>query len=125
MLTAFFNHMDTQLYPPTDSLKRLQIDEVIGLCTDFNRAMTPSHYMNMRPELFGYPAEFQKTEEGKAKVKTMRENFVASVLPGLMKYYGDVLGDKAFMCGATPTIAGFFFFFFFFPFFFFFFFAVY
>ena len=51
-----------------------------GILGDFTRAWQPNLYIAMRPHVFGYPEGYSKTDEGKAKVKEMRENFVANVV---------------------------------------------
>uniref|UniRef100_A0A0G4I631 GST N-terminal domain-containing protein n=1 Tax=Chromera velia CCMP2878 TaxID=1169474 RepID=A0A0G4I631_9ALVE len=99
---------DSSLYPVEDAKKVMEIEEVLGLCDDLSKAWGPALYISMAPQNFGYPPEFSKTDEGKAKVKELREKFVAEKLPDLMKYFGSKLkkhgGDK-FLCGDKPTIA--------------------
>ena len=64
-----------------------------------------------RPARFGHTAEFWKTEDGAARKKAMRENFVATELPRFAGYVTRALeanavdGAPAFVTGATPTIA--------------------
>ena len=58
------------LYPAD---KMLEVEQAIGILGDFTRAWQPNLYIAMRPHLYGYPEEYSKTDEGKAKVKEMRE----------------------------------------------------
>jgi len=90
------------LYPPE---KALAIDEAIGLIGDLTRAWTPGFYMAMRPTMFGRPEDWQKTEEGQAAIKQMREAFVATELPKYLGYFQDMMGDHLFLVGNEPTIA--------------------
>jgi len=92
------------LYPAD---KLLQIEEVVGLAGDLSRTWAPCLYLGMRPHVYGYPEGYNKTEEGKAKVKEMRENFAANELPRFLTYFEDFLKESGgpFMCGANPTIA--------------------
>ena len=63
---------------PTD--KTLEVEQAIGILGDFTRAWQPNLYIAMKPHVYGYPEGYSKTDEGKAKVKEMRENFVANEL---------------------------------------------
>jgi len=96
----------------TDSLypadKMLEVEQAIGLLGDFTRAWQPNLYLAMRPHLFGYPEGYSKTEEGQAKIKEMRENFVANELPKWLGYLSDMIDANGgtFLCGGDkPTIA--------------------
>jgi glutathione S-transferase len=57
--------------------------------------------------MFGYPEDFNKTDDGKAKVKELRENFNANTLPQYLTYLQKELeanGGK-YLCGDKLTIA--------------------
>eukprot|EP00667_Euglena_gracilis_P016269 EG_transcript_17007 len=90
------------LYPED---KAPAIDEAIGLVADLARAWAPSLYIAMKPSAFGYPADFQKTEEGQRVVKAVRTDFVAGDLKRFFGYFERLLGDGAFITGDAPTIA--------------------
>jgi glutathione S-transferase len=60
-----------------------------------------------RPKNYGYPEDFSKTDEGKAKTKELRENFGTNTLPPFLTYLEQQIeanGGK-FLCGDSPTIA--------------------
>merc|ERR1711904_243839 len=58
----------------------------------------------MRPEFLGH--EFATDEAKTAKVKTMREKFVAEDLPKFLGFYTKILEKTgAFFCGDKLTIA--------------------
>jgi len=65
-------------------------------------------YIGMRPENFGYPEGYSKTDEGKEKVKSMREKFVKEGLPvmlGRIEGLLDRSGGDWLVPGSEPTIA--------------------
>merc|ERR1712232_8196 len=71
---------------------------------DMAKAWSPSLYIGMRPANLGH--EFANDDDKKAKVKAMREKFVAEDLPKFMGFYTKFLNQSgAFFCGSTPTIA--------------------
>jgi glutathione S-transferase len=92
------------LNPPE---KVLQIEEVIGLEEDMARAIMPSMYMNMKPEMFGHPADMP-AEARKEVVTALRAKLVE---PGgdihrFLGYFESMLSDgRSYMCGDKPTIA--------------------
>lgn len=92
------------LYPEND-VKLLEIEEVLGLADDFAKAWSPCLYLGMRPQMFGYPEDHAKTDEGQALIKSMREKFVAERMPEYMKYFTDLLANSEYFCGSQPTIA--------------------
>jgi len=94
------------LYPADDPAKCVLIDEMIGLCGDFQQAWTPCVYANMRPQAYGYDADMPADEKA-ALVQKLRANFLAETLPRFAGYFAKALDDgkKKFLCGATPTIA--------------------
>ena len=58
------------LYPVADPLKCVEIDEMLELCQDFQKAWTPCNYIGSRPHLYGYPADMSKDDKdalGKGK----------------------------------------------------------
>ena len=96
---------DGGLYP---SDKLLEIEEVIGLITDLNNALSPSLYIANRPQLYGYPEGSQTSEEGKMRTEALRTNFVKEILPKFLDYIQDLLdksGDVWLVPGEHPTIA--------------------
>lgn len=90
---------------PTDKI--FEIEEVIGIMEDLQRGFSPAQYMGMRPENFGHPEGFQKTEEGKALIASMRTKFVKEELPKFMKCLTDKMEQNGgpFLVGSEPTIA--------------------
>ena len=91
---------------PTD--KMLEVEQAIGILGDFSRAWQPNLYIGMRPQNYGYPEDYSKTEEGQAKIKEMRQNFVENELPKWLGYLADMLEKNGgtFLCGGDkPTIA--------------------
>lgn len=93
------------LYPVDDVVLCLEIDEVMGLADDLARAWHPSIYVGMRPDLLGH--EFGSDEEKVAKVKAIRERFLADDFPRMMGYFTKILESKGnkFLCGDSLTIA--------------------
>jgi glutathione S-transferase len=94
-----------KLYPLDDAMQRFKIDEVLGLAGDMDSAWAPAIYISMRPHLYGYPEGHNKTEQGKALIKSLRLKFIEETLPQFMKYYEGLLGDNDFICGNDITIA--------------------
>merc|ERR1712196_761347 len=97
---------EPSLYPQADLIK---VETAMGYAEDFDKTWSPCLYLGMRPEKFGYPEGFNKTEEGQALVKRMREKFVQDDLPQLVNTYIRLLqenGGGGFIAGGeTPTIA--------------------
>jgi len=98
---------DGALYPDGQVELALLIEEVVGLCEDMTRAWSPCLYLSMRPQQYGYPEDYGKTEEGAAKIKAMREAFVANDMPRYIKYFENFLEQNGgpFMCGSNVTMA--------------------
>jgi len=94
---------DGALYP-SDPDAMLQVEEVIGLANDLQRAWTPCLYIAMgRHTAYGHPAEWPEKD---AVIKRMREDFLAAELPKFMGFFTRKLeATGAFFCGAHPTIA--------------------
>eukprot|EP00526_Cylindrotheca_closterium_P019859 CAMPEP_0113635392 /NCGR_PEP_ID=MMETSP0017_2-20120614/18451_1 /TAXON_ID=2856 /ORGANISM="Cylindrotheca closterium" /LENGTH=230 /DNA_ID=CAMNT_0000546175 /DNA_START=54 /DNA_END=746 /DNA_ORIENTATION=- /assembly_acc=CAM_ASM_000147 len=93
------------LYPKE---KLYEIEECIGLIKDLQDSWTPRLYIGMRPATFGYPEDFTKTEEGKAKVEAVRKEWVEKEMPELLSYIeGKIVKNGGnFLCGGDkPTIA--------------------
>ena len=90
---------------PKDSL--FDIEEALGVVEDMQGSWGPNLYVGMRPENYGYPEDFSKTDQGKELVKKMREAWVKEKLPhhldilvGLLKKQ-----DKQFLASkSAPTI---------------------
>merc|ERR1712039_651084 len=93
---------DGSLYPES---KAFEIEEVIGLSEDLARAWNPALSVGMRPKTIGH--EFPDDESKAAKVKAMREKFVAEDLPKFLGFFSTILEKQGtgFFCGDKPTIA--------------------
>lgn len=99
---------DAELYTTSDIDRMYDIEEAVGLAKDLNDSWTPNLYMGMRPSTYGYSSDFAKTDEGKAKLKEMREKWVEEQLPIFLKYVEDRLTKskgKWLCAGDKPTIA--------------------
>lgn len=70
-----------KLYPRDDPMKCLQIDMLCGILEDDAKDFMAPLIMGHRPERLGHPEGHQKTEEGVALIKRMREEFVGERLP--------------------------------------------
>lgn len=94
------------LYP---NEKMFEIEEAIGLITDLNNAFTPSLYISVRPQVFGYPEGSQATDEGKARTEALRTTFWKEILPTFLDHIEALLsksGNKWLVSGCDkPTIA--------------------
>lgn len=91
---------------PTDKL--FEIEEVIGILEDLQRAFNPAHAIGMRPTNLGHPEGFQSTEEGKKLIESMRIKFVKEELPKYVKFLTDKMekhGGPYLIAGSEPTIA--------------------
>mmetsp|Transcript_9533 Transcript_9533/g.14344 ORF Transcript_9533/g.14344 Transcript_9533/m.14344 type:complete len:224 (-) Transcript_9533:85-756(-) len=96
---------NSSLYPRDDA-KELQIDELIGLAEDFDRAFFPCLMTAMRPVAMGHPEDFAKTPEGQETIRNMRTAFVNDTIPTFLNHYTRYLeASGAFFCGSEPTIA--------------------
>jgi len=96
---------EKELYPAE---KLFDIEEAIGVLEDMNKSFSPCIYLAMRPQNFGYPEDFAKTTEGKAKIEEFRKNWVANELPKHLKYISDMIeknGGSWLVKGDKPTIA--------------------
>ena len=91
---------------PTD--KVFEIEEMIGILEDLQRAFAPAHYMGMRPANFGYPVGFESTDEGKKLIESMRTKFVKEELPKYAKCLTEKMeqhGGPFLVAGSEPTVA--------------------
>lgn len=104
-MLRYVARLDSKTLYPTEPLQQLQVEEVLGLVGDFAKAWLPAFYLAMRPEMFGYEKDFHKTEEGKALVQRLREEFVKDKLPQFMEYFTNFIGKNKFLCGNEVTIA--------------------
>jgi glutathione S-transferase len=94
------------LYPVKDPMRRLLVDQVLGLHGDMLKAVAPAIYLNIRPENYGYPEGFQGTEEGKARVLALRTKAAQEIIPRYAGYFEQFLADDAkFLAGNNITIA--------------------
>uniref|UniRef100_A0A7S1FT68 GST N-terminal domain-containing protein n=1 Tax=Corethron hystrix TaxID=216773 RepID=A0A7S1FT68_9STRA len=88
--------------------KIYEIEEAIGLIDDMRQSFMPAHYMGMRPQNFGYPGDFLKTEEGKAKVEELRKNWIKNDLPTYLRHIESMIernGGNWIASDDKPTIA--------------------
>jgi len=97
---------------PTDTLypkdKLYDIEEAIGLVGDMQNSWSPMIYMSMRPKKFGYPEDFAKTPEGKAKVEGMRKEWITNELPLFLSYLESMIKKNGgtYLCGGDkPSLA--------------------
>jgi len=97
---------------PTGSLypkdKLYDIEEAVGLVEDMQRSWNPKLYMSMRPKNLGYPEDFAKTPEGKAKVEGMRKEWIKKELPLFLSYLESMIKKNGgtYLCGGDkPTLA--------------------
>jgi glutathione S-transferase len=97
---------DGSLYPIADPELAYDIDEMLGLCDDLQRAWTPCVYVGMRPSTYGHPEDWPK-EQKDAAVRALRERFVndPEALSRFMGYFSARLEKTPFLCGTSPTIA--------------------
>jgi len=70
MLRWVGSKLSTTLYP-VDNI--YEIEETLGVVGDMVKSWQPAFSMGMRPQNYGYPDDFSKSEEGKTLVKEMRE----------------------------------------------------
>ena len=88
--------------------KVFEIEEVIGILEDLQRAYNPAFAMGMRPANFGYPDGFQTTEDGKKLIESMRTKFMKEEFPKYMKCLTEKLEQHCgpyLVAGSEPTIA--------------------
>ncbi|GBG30258.1 Glutathione S-transferase [Hondaea fermentalgiana] len=94
---------------PKEPIEQLKVNEAMGLVDDIARSWMPAHSIGMSPQKFGYEEGFQNTDEGKAKVLAMRENWLKTELPKFMKLVTALIeanGDEGFLASKdAPTIA--------------------
>jgi len=93
------------LYPME---KLFDLEEAINVLDEMQKSFTPCIYLSMRPQNYGHPEDFAKTDEGKAKIEQFRKNWVATELPKHLKYISDMIeknGGKWLIAGDNPTIA--------------------
>lgn len=99
---------DGSLYPLSDATLLYDIEEVLALCDDLERAWTPALYVAMRPSIYGHPEDWAPAGKA-AVVQKLRERFAfdAEGLPRFLGYLSTRLEASAggFLCGAQPTIA--------------------
>lgn len=104
MLRYVGAELSTTLYPRE---KLYDIEELLGLLDDAKRDWAPAIYAGMSPQKYGYPEGYNKTDEGKALIKSLRESFVNTTLPEHLDRLTKLLeksGDKWLIPGDEPTI---------------------
>jgi len=107
-MLRFAADLAPELYPTE---KMLEMEEIMGLVFDFERAWGPSLYIGMAPENFGYglipstSLEKGSPEHGET-VKAMRQRFLETDLPRFCKYFEDRITSSGgpFLCGSKPTL---------------------
>lgn len=94
-----------KLYP-SDVVKRLKIEQVLGLVGDLTRAWNPPLFVGMRPHVYGHTGDWT-VEERESVVKHLRETFLKGELPRFMGYFEKFLKENGggFMTGEDLTIA--------------------
>jgi len=93
---------------PTDPIKRLEIDQWVGFVGDITKTFSPAGYLARAAQSYGHPEGWEKTEECAAKVKELREKFVAEKLPEFAAKITAALektGEKFICTEDFPTIA--------------------
>jgi glutathione S-transferase len=94
------------LYPAD---KLYDIEEAIGVLKDMSDAWSPKNYIGMNPTMYGRPEGFGSTEEGKALIKDIRQEWIAKDLPMFLGRIEGLLtksGGKWLVAGLDePTIA--------------------
>jgi prostaglandin-H2 D-isomerase / glutathione transferase len=91
---------------PKDRL--LDVEEAMGLVMDAHEARAVSLFLNFCPEMYGHPADWNQTEEGKHIIKIMREKIVSEQLPKFMGYFSAMLrktGNQWLASTEGPTLA--------------------
>lgn len=90
-----------------DPKKALEIDMWMDIHLDDMRDFKTALYMGMRPTSLGHPEDYHKTEEGKAKVKQLRELYIAETLPKYMAQVKAQLSKSGgpFLFGSELSIA--------------------
>jgi len=92
------------LYPKE---KLYEVEECLGLVQDMMDSWAFRLYVGMAPAELGYPSDFAKTDEGKAKVEAMRTEWVEKKLPTFLSNFEAKIEKNGgtFMCGGDkPTI---------------------
>ena len=105
MLRWVGSTLSTTLYPAE---KIFDIEEAMGVGGDLSKSFEPCLYMNMRPERFGHPEGFGKTDECKAIVAAMRQKWVEEELAKYLTFLSDLIeknGGGFLASKDTPTIA--------------------
>mmetsp|Transcript_21618 Transcript_21618/g.42464 ORF Transcript_21618/g.42464 Transcript_21618/m.42464 type:complete len:223 (+) Transcript_21618:79-747(+) len=93
---------------PSDPMEQFKVNEAINLIDDLARSWVPAHSLGMAPEKFGYTKEFIQSEEGKAKIKELREKWFETELPKYAKLIEDLIkanGGVFLASTEGPTIA--------------------
>eukprot|EP00286_Rhodomonas_abbreviata_P025250 CAMPEP_0181292902 /NCGR_PEP_ID=MMETSP1101-20121128/2767_1 /TAXON_ID=46948 /ORGANISM="Rhodomonas abbreviata, Strain Caron Lab Isolate" /LENGTH=255 /DNA_ID=CAMNT_0023397429 /DNA_START=86 /DNA_END=853 /DNA_ORIENTATION=- len=93
---------------PDDAELAMKVDEVIGLSEDLQIQMTPSMYINMKPEMYGHPADLSDSDR-KSKQAFMRAALQGpdGALTRFLGYFEELLEKtgSGFFVGEKPTIA--------------------
>ena len=94
-----------KLYP-TNVASRTKVESALGLVGDLTRAWSPSLYISMRPERFGYPPK-EEWADVDATTKKLRVSFVENELPRFMEYFAGLIKENGghFLTGEHLTIA--------------------
>jgi glutathione S-transferase len=105
MLRWVGDNLSETLYPRD---KLFDIEEAIGLVEDLQRDFYPAQMLGGRAVKYGHPADFASTEEGKQKIRELREQFMSENFPSFMTRLCNMItahGGKFLVRGEDPTIA--------------------
>lgn len=96
-----------KLYPQ-DPRAQAKVNEALGVSTDLFHSVMPKFRIAMEPTKYGHSEDFAETEEGKAKLQAVKENWVAEELPKFAKFFTNLLkenGGEYLASTDYPTIA--------------------
>lgn len=96
----------SKLYPQ-DPEGMFIVEEALSVVQDLEKRVEYAREISMRPQYFGYPADFSKTPEGQEFVKKARVNFVDTLLPGFLETFSKMINANGglFLTGSDVTIA--------------------
>lgn len=90
---------------PSDPIKNLQMEVMMNLLDDDSRAFSPGLYMGMNPTTYGYPKDYQFTDEGKAKILELRNKYMTEDFGKYQQHLSDALASGPYLCGDAMTLA--------------------
>ena len=99
----------SQLYPTGDTDAMYRVEEALGVVEEFRNSWSPCLYITRNPVAYGHPEGYFGTDEGKAKLKEIREYWTANTFPKFAKHLESLLAkhDNQWLASSTtgPTIA--------------------